>query len=152
MVCALAIHYIADTAVPLREFHRVLRPGGRAVLSTQHPTTDWMRKGGSYFDVREETDVWEGSEWAKEGNNFTVRFWRRPLTALCVDAAAAGFFIERLVEPLPADAMRDRWPDDWEALRREPGFLALRLAKPPLDGTFPGPLMRPPEVELSSRR
>ncbi len=143
VVCALAIHYVADTAATLREFHRVLRPGGRAVLSTQHPTTDWMRKGGSYFDVREETDVWEGSEWAREDGSFTVRFWRRPLTALCADAAAAGFFIERLVEPVSAESMRDRWPADWETLRREPGFLALRLAKPPLNGP-PGPLEATP--------
>src|SRR5690348_1897730 len=59
VVCALAIHYVDDRAATLREFHRVLRPGGRVVFSTQHPTTDWMRKGGSYFDVREEVDEWE---------------------------------------------------------------------------------------------
>jgi SAM-dependent methyltransferase len=139
VVCALAIHYVRDALAPLREFHRVLRPGGRAVLSTQHPAADWLRKGGSYFDVREETDVWEGGEFTREDGSFTVRFWRRPLTVLCADAAAAGFYIERLVEPVPTDEVRRRWPDDWQTLAREPGFLALRLAKPPLEGP-PGPL------------
>ena len=47
VVCALAIHYADDRAAALREFFRVVRPGGRAVISTQHPTTDWLRKGGS---------------------------------------------------------------------------------------------------------
>ena len=43
--------------------------------------------------------------------------------------AAAGFLIERLVEPLPADSMRERWPEAYEKLSREPGFLALRLLR-----------------------
>jgi hypothetical protein len=28
--------------------------------------------------------------------------------------------------------MRDRWPETWEKLQREPGFLLLRLLKPPV--------------------
>jgi hypothetical protein len=44
--------------------------------------------------------------------------------------AEAGFLIEHLIEPLPAETMRDRWPDHWEKLNREPGFLVLRLLKP----------------------
>jgi 2-polyprenyl-3-methyl-5-hydroxy-6-metoxy-1,4-benzoquinol methylase len=59
VVCPLVIHHLEDRASTLRQFARVLRPGGRVVLSTQHPTSDWLRKGGSYFDVRQEEDVWE---------------------------------------------------------------------------------------------
>ena len=124
VVCALAIHYADDRPAAFREFARVLRPGGIAVFSTQHPTTDWLRKGGSYFDVRQEEDVWE-----RLGEEFTVRFWREPLSSLCAAIADSGFLIERLVEPLPADSMRERWPSDWEQLRREPGFIAMRLVK-----------------------
>lgn len=123
VVCALAIHYADDRAAAFREFARVLRPAGVVVFSTQHPTTDWLRKGGSYFDVRQEEDVW------RLGEEFTVRFWREPLTSLCAAVASAGFMIERLVEPLPAESMRERWPSDWEQLCREPGFIAMRLVK-----------------------
>ena len=125
VVCALVIHHLADREACLREFFRVLRPGGHVVLSTQHPTTDWLRKGGSYFDVRQEEDTWHRDERA-----FQVRFWREPLTTLCAAVANAGFLIERLVEPLPAASMRERWPDDWEKLNREPAFVILRLVKP----------------------
>ncbi|MHB8245114.1 MAG: class I SAM-dependent methyltransferase [Acidimicrobiales bacterium] len=126
VVCPLVIHHIDDRAATLAEFFRVLRPGGRAVLSTQHPTADWLRKGGSYFDVRKETDVWD-----REGASYEVEFWREPLTSLCAAITGAGFVIEQLVEPLPADSMRDQWPDTWEKLRREPGFVVFRLLKLP---------------------
>ena len=124
-VCALAIHYAEDREMAFREFFRVTRPGGAAVISTQHPTTDWLRKGGSYFDTKLEHDVWK-----REGKEFGVSFWREPLTTLCAAATDAGFLIERLVEPRPAESMRDRWPEEWEELNREPGFLILRLLRP----------------------
>jgi SAM-dependent methyltransferase len=125
VVCPLVIAHVDDRAACMREFFRVLRPGGHVVLSTQHPTADWLRKGGSYFDVREEEDIWH-----REGGSYTVHFWREPLTSLCAAVSDAGFLIERLVEPLPAESMRERWPEDWDKLSREPGFLVLRLAKP----------------------
>jgi ubiquinone/menaquinone biosynthesis C-methylase UbiE len=58
IVCALAIHYASDRAAAFAEFCRVLRPGGAAVVSTQHPVMDWLRKGGSYFQATLETDIW----------------------------------------------------------------------------------------------
>ena len=125
IVSALVIHHVDDRPACFREFFRALKPGGRAVVSTQHPTTDWLRKGGSYFDVKEEEDVWHRGDV-----EFTVHFWREPLTALCAAATDAGFLIDRLVEPLPAPSMRERFPEDWEKLHREPGFLVLRVVKP----------------------
>lgn len=131
IVCALVISHLDDREACLREFFRVLRAGGHVVLSTQHPTTDWLRKGGSYFDVREEEDIWSMS---REDGAYPVRFWREPLTSLCAAIANAGFLIERLVEPLPAPSMRERWPETWQKLQGEPGFLVLRLLKPSQGG------------------
>jgi SAM-dependent methyltransferase len=47
VVCPLAIHYACDRVVAFAELCRILRPGGALVASTQHPTADWLRKGGS---------------------------------------------------------------------------------------------------------
>ena len=125
VVCALAIHYARDRAAAFAEFCRVLRPGGAAVVSTQHPVMDWLRKGGSYFQAALETDIWH-----TPSGDQPVPFWREPLSALCTAATDAGFLIEKLIEPLPAETMRERYPEDYEKLSREPGFLILCLRKP----------------------
>ena len=125
IVCALAIHYAPDRPAVFREFHRLLRPGGHVVVSTTHPAVDWMRKGGSYFDVRLETDVFLlGDQGAWE-----TRFWREPLQSLTDAATSAGFTIDRLVEPRPTETMAERWPARHEKLSRQPDFLLLRLGK-----------------------
>jgi 2-polyprenyl-3-methyl-5-hydroxy-6-metoxy-1,4-benzoquinol methylase len=38
-----------DPVSTLRELHRVLVDYGHLLLSTVHPTSDWLRLGGSYF-------------------------------------------------------------------------------------------------------
>ena len=96
-----------------------------AVVSTQHPVMDWLRKGGSYFQATLETDIWH-----TPSGDQPVHFWREPLSALCTAATDAGFLIEKVIEPVPAEAMRERYPEDYEKLSREPGFLILRLLKP----------------------
>jgi SAM-dependent methyltransferase len=125
IVCALAIHYASDRAAAFAEFCRVLRSGGAAVVSTQHPVMDWLRKGGSYFQTTLETDIWR-----TPSGDQPVRFWREPLSALCTAATDSGLLIEKIIEPVPAETMRERYPEDYERLSREPGFLILRLLKP----------------------
>ncbi len=122
VLCALAIHYVADRRATFAEMRRVLRPGGAVVVSTQHPTTDWLRKGGSYFDRALETDAWSMLSARHE-----VRYWREPLSDLCGAATDAGFVIQRLVEPRAPEIMRERWPAEYDKLAQRPGFLALRL-------------------------
>jgi hypothetical protein len=97
---------------------------GAFTLSRTRKREDWLRKGGSYFDV-----VLESDRWCRDGAAWEVRFWREPLTSLCEAIYRAGFLIERLIEPVSAESMCDRWPDDYEKLQRKPGFLHLRLLK-----------------------
>jgi SAM-dependent methyltransferase len=125
VLCALAIHYADDRGAAFAEFYRVLRSGGAAVVSTHHPTANWLRDGGSYFDVTIATDTFE-----LDGRHGQIQFWREPLGSLCDAATSAGFLIERVVEPRPTDIVRARWPDTYEKLERQPAFMLLRLVKP----------------------
>lgn len=123
VVSALMIHYLEDPEPMLRDIHRVLTPRGRLIVSTTHPTTDWARKGGSYFESRWESDVWSvGVE---------VPYWRTPLDQIVADFTDAGFVIERLVEHRASDEFKAVDPEQHAELSERPGFIAFRLIKHP---------------------
>jgi SAM-dependent methyltransferase len=118
---ALAIEYVDERVAALRELCRVLRPDGALVLSRQHPTSDWLRMGGRYFDVRVVEEVWQ--------RGWHLRYWLMPLERTCEELREAGFLIERVHEPLPTEQGRDR--GDYQQLMNEPGFLVLRAVPDP---------------------
>jgi SAM-dependent methyltransferase len=122
-VMALVIHHVDDRVGALREIHRVLKSDGALVVSTHHPTRDWLRGGGGYFEVKVVEETWS--------RGWQVRFWRQPLTETCAEFYEAGFVIERLVEPRPVAAMAEQYPEDYAKLEREPGFIMFRLVKQP---------------------
>lgn len=122
IVASLVLHYIKDWESVLREFHRLLRPGGAVVFSTHHPTVDWEFSPDDYFATKLVTEV-----WTKGSRDFEVTFWRRPLTAMTKAIASAGFVIEQLVEPQPSPELRERSPRDYADLVTKPRFLFFRL-------------------------
>ena len=119
VLCALALEYADDRVGALRELRRVLKPGGALVLSRQHPTADWLRHGGSYFDTRVIEETWS--------RGWRLRYWLAPLQQTCDEVFRAGFLIERLVEPRPVATAAQIDPGEYEELQNSPGFLAMRL-------------------------
>lgn len=121
---ALALEYVDDRIAALREFRRVLRPGGALVLSRLHPTGDWLRHGGNYFQARVIDETWS--------RGWQLRYWLTPLEQTCDELHQAGFLIERLLEPSPAAAAAAIDQDKYDRLHREPtGFLAIRAIVDP---------------------
>jgi SAM-dependent methyltransferase len=121
VVLQLVIHHIDDRVSALRELHRVLRPDGRLVVTTHHPMLDWLRLGGSYFDVAKVEEVWE--------DGWEVAYWRQPLSDVIDEYVAAGFLVERLAEPRPSAAVRERDADEHAKLASRPAFLGVSLVK-----------------------
>jgi SAM-dependent methyltransferase len=116
---ALAVEYLDDRLAALRELRRVLRPGGALVMSRMHPTGDWLRHGGNYFEPRVVEETWK--------RGWRVRYWLAPLEMTCEELFHAGFVIERLLEPRPAATGAAVNAEAYERLHREPtGFLAIR--------------------------
>jgi SAM-dependent methyltransferase len=118
---ALALEYVNDRVSALRELRRVLRPGGALVLSRLHPTGDWLRQGGDYFEVRTIRESWQNGAW-------NMHYWLSPLEATCDEIYRAGFLIERLTEPRPVPEGAAIDPGRYQQNSRSPyGFMAFRL-------------------------
>jgi len=127
VVASLVLHYVRNWEAVLHEFGRVLRPDGAVVFSTHHPTMDWpLHSPEDYFAVKQVTEI-----WSKGSGEFEVTFWRRPLTAMTQAITAAGFVIEKLVEPQPRVELRLSDPAAHEQLSTKPAFLFFRLRPAP---------------------
>jgi hypothetical protein len=98
VAASLVLHYLADWGPPLREFARILRPGGVPLISTHHPTQDALipTPPAPYFETVLLIDTWR-----KGGREFQVRFYHRPISAIVDALADADFLIERIPEPFP---------------------------------------------------
>jgi len=119
IVGSLVLHYIFDWSATLGEFRRVLKPGGWLVFSTHHPVAEAIRlEPARYLDTELVEDRWK---WIG-----TVRYYRRPLSAITEALTRAKLAIERLEEPLPTEEFRMLKPKAFERLLRQPEFLLVR--------------------------
>ena len=119
IVSSLVLHYVRDWGPTLAEFRRILKPNGWLLFSTHHPTAEAIRLDTPrYLDIELVEDYWK---WVG-----TVRYYRRPLSAIIEALTNAGLAVERLAEPLPTDEFRKAKPDAYERLLKRPDFLLVR--------------------------
>jgi SAM-dependent methyltransferase len=86
VLCSLVMHYLAEWEPTLREFHRVLAPGGRVVLSTHYPVAVMrLTEREDYLATFTYTE-----DWVRADHTMRMRFWHRPLRAMLAAFAAAG--------------------------------------------------------------
>ena len=125
VVSSLVMHYLADWRPTLREFHRVLAPGGRLVLSTHHPFMGMrIARPDDYFSTYEFTE-----DWMRGGRTMPMRFWHRPLRAMTDSFTAAGFGIDAIDEPDPLPAMAAVDARAYANLRAYPQFIFFGLRR-----------------------
>ncbi|MFK5688321.1 class I SAM-dependent methyltransferase [Ornithinimicrobium sp. LYQ92] len=98
VVASLVLHYLQDWSVALSELRRVLRPGGRLLVSVNHPGAYPIEyPKADYFAVTEYSE-----EYTFDGRTTELTFWHRPLHAMVDAFTTAGFRITTLSEPPPA--------------------------------------------------
>ena len=121
VVCSLVMHYLKDWQPVFREFYRVLKSEGVLVFSTHHPFMDWTYfKREDYYAVELLEDEWDIGK---------MRFYRRPISVMSQDLEAAGFVIERLLEPQPTEDFQRADPKAYERQMKKPQFLVVRARK-----------------------
>ncbi len=120
VLSSLTLHYLADWSRPLREFARVLRAGGRLVVSTHHPLMT-AYDVPDYFAVALVEEEWTG--FAERP--VPIRFYHRPLERIVGDVIAAGFTLSRVHEPRPVPGSEAREPALAQRFRTRPGFLIV---------------------------
>ena len=128
VTASLVLHYLEDWGPALAELRRALKPGGRLIVSVNHPFAEnlWHREAGlkpDYFATYNYV-----VEWTAGGQSALLRFWTRPLHAMTGAFTAAGFRISVISEPAVAsDTPRELLPDDISDGRRLLGFLFFVL-------------------------
>lgn len=125
VLCALAMHYLEDWGPTMREFCRVLKPKGQLIISIENPFFEYTYfKSKKYFEVEHVKVTWKGFGIPVEVNSY-----RRPLH-MCIDAFTEnGFYIDKLVEPLPTEEFEVLDPRHFKELNEFPAFLCLRGVK-----------------------
>lgn len=121
IVSSLAMHYLGSWEHTLRDFQRVLVPGGRFVMSVHHPAmTDPLVD--DYFQTQRVTDV-----WTVEGVKREISFYHRPLSSTLNELIDAGFMIRRVIEPKLAS--RNEASVDEHRLATRPWFLIVESVR-----------------------
>jgi SAM-dependent methyltransferase len=116
VIASLVLHYLEDWGPTLAELRRVLRSGGRLLVSVDHPfvITLMRHRAGekpSYFGTRNRTE-----EWTMGGQTAQLSFWDRPLHAMTEAFTAAGFRINVISEPPFVPEARELFPEEFREL------------------------------------
>lgn len=125
VVASLVLHYVKDMGAVLKELHKKMKRGSELVLSVHHPFMDFtLFKCDNYFKTELLQD-----QWTKGGKTVEVEFYRRPLSDLMNALCESGFVIEKVLEPLPDEGLKEINSRAYERLKTQPCFLFVRAKK-----------------------
>lgn len=130
VVCSLVIDYIKDWAPMFGEFYRVMKKGGRVVISAGHPLAQYLYlqqigQPKSYFAFEMFED-----EWGRGGpQSFKTHYYMRPLNEVLRPIIESKFKILSIDEPAPDENCKKISPQTYERLLERPAFLFIVLEK-----------------------
>lgn len=95
VVVSLALHYVEDWGPTLQEFRRILRPGGRLIVSVIHPLIyAFTYHDADYFALTRYSEDYEFGD-----TTAVMTYWHRPLQDVMNAFLDAGLVIKTVTEP-----------------------------------------------------
>ncbi|MEO5681592.1 MAG: class I SAM-dependent methyltransferase [Chitinophagaceae bacterium] len=125
VLCALAMHYIEDWSFTIQEFCRLLQPKGILVISIEHPFFEFNYfKSTQYFALEPVQCT-----WTSFGTPIEINSYRRSLQACIAPLTDNGFYIDKLVEPVPVAEFEQYDAKHFKELNAFPAFMCIRAIK-----------------------
>lgn len=124
VISSLVLHYLKDWELTLKEFYRILKPGGQLLFSVHHPSMDVKKtKQEDYFSHELIID-----HWNRDGEIIEVPFYRKPMQSIINDTLSY-FTLDSLIEPQPTAEFQKKDPKGYHKLMITPHFLIIKASK-----------------------
>lgn len=141
----LAFNYVECWDQIFSSIHRVLKPGGTLLFSTNHPVkwgaeffkskeeryhilgykkfpgTDRFEVYGDYLNPRLVDDIWF--------DEFHVKYYHRSLESIMKDILNSGLELTKFLEPKPVEAAKEEDYVFWAIHQKIPTFLIFEMRK-----------------------
>lgn len=127
LVCAsLSIDYIKDWSIPLSEFYRLLKTGGKLIMTVQHPIGSW--------NWYQPTSAFGVQLVEKEWKNFTDKpvmmpDYYRNFGDMIMPLINAGFKITHVEDLRPIDALKHVDPFKFGKYNKLATFMCIQVVK-----------------------
>lgn len=142
IVSSLAMHYIEDFDKLLASVYRLLYDDGLFIFSQEHPLTTALKQGPRWSkDAQGNIQHYNLTDYSLPGERKTtwivdnVIKYHRSFSSLINSLSAAGFVMEKMLEPLPGTDILQKYPS-YQKCYHKPDFLLIRARK----GNRPLPL------------
>lgn len=139
---SLAIHYNEDWSKTFNEVYRVLKSNSYFLFSCGHPIYSALTKREENHMKYKELKVAKNKETNEieiagdylmqremPKSAMDVTTWHKPIGKISKEIAQSGFVIEKIVEPIPLDEMKEISIDTYEELSKIPQFIIFKLLK-----------------------
>jgi ubiquinone/menaquinone biosynthesis C-methylase UbiE len=135
VVASMTLQFVERYEDAISEMARVLKPGGRLIVSISHPCFDVSEKETAEKGKNRENPQQERNRSIPivlkgEFSGLSYRQECRTLSEYLNAFTGAGFFLRKCVEPRPTDALIAEDARTWERLARTPPVLCLAFEKP----------------------
>jgi len=122
VAASLAFDYVKNWRTPIREFRRVLRDGGRLVMTVQHPVSSYRwYLPQAITGIRKVAAEWKGFG----GEPVTVPAYYRSVREMVMPLLKGGFSLVYVGDTLPSPKLKSANPDLYRKYMAFPPFMII---------------------------